>query len=194
MFVTKEPLILASTSPRRKEFFEQAGLEFTICSADIDEKVNDGETPEQYVCRLAGEKAMAVGRKSPESWVVGADTIVVCDGVILGKPENEKHAEEMLLMLSGRGHQVHTSFCVVKMASDTVASRLVTTDVFFDRITLETAKNYIATKEPLDKAGAYGIQGIGGLLVRRICGSYSNVVGLPMTELLGLLRELGIIG
>lgn len=193
MFVTKAPLILASTSPRRKEFFEQAGLEFTVCSADIDETVTAGETPHQYVCRLAVEKAKAVGMKNQASWVVGADTVVVCDNIILGKPENEKHAEEMLLMLSDRGHQVLTSFCVVKMAGDIVVSRLVATDVFFDTISLETAKRYVATKEPLDKAGSYGIQGIGGLLVRRINGSYSNVVGLPMAELLGLLRELDII-
>lgn len=193
MFVTKAPLILASTSPRRKEFFEQAGLEFTVCSADIDETVMAGETPHQYVCRLAVEKAKAVGMKNQASWVVGADTVVVCDNIILGKPENEKHAEEMLLMLSDRGHQVLTSFCVVKMAGDIVVNRLVATDVFFDTISLETAKRYVATKEPLDKAGSYGIQGIGGLLVRRINGSYSNVVGLPMAELLGLLRELDII-
>lgn len=193
MFVTKAPLILASTSPRRKEFFEQAGLEFTVCSADIDETVMAGETPHQYVRRLAVEKAKAVGTKNQASWVVGADTVVVCDNIILGKPENEKHAEEMLLMLSDRGHQVLTSFCVVKMAGDIVVSRLVATDVFFDTISLETAKRYVATKEPLDKAGSYGIQGIGGLLVRRINGSYSNVVGLPMAELLGLLRELDII-
>lgn len=193
MFITKEPLILASNSPRRKEFFQQAGLEFSVCSADVDESIITGEAAEQYVERLARAKAEDVGRRHPDKWVIGADTIVVCDDTILGKPKDDKHAVEMLSLLSGRKHQVFTSFCVVRMDEGAVTSRLVVTDVFFDSLSHETVKNYIATGEPLDKAGAYGIQGIGGMLVRRICGSYTNVVGLPMAELLGVLRDLGVI-
>lgn len=193
MFTTQQPLILASNSPRRKEFFEQAGLKFSVCSANVDESIQRGEAPEQYVRRLACAKAEAVSLQYPVSWVVGADTIVVCDAQILGKPVDEEDAVNILLKLSDRKHLVMTAFCIVNNEAGVTESGLGITEVVFDTISSDTARAYAATGEPLDKAGAYGIQGIGGMLVKKINGSYSNVVGLPMAEVLGLLRQLCIV-
>lgn len=193
MFTTQQPLILASNSPRRKEFFEQAGLKFSVCSANVDESIQRGEAPEQYVRRLACAKAEAVSLQYPVTWVVGADTIVVCDDQILGKPVDEEDAVNILLKLSDRKHLVMTAFCVVNIEAGVTESGLGITEVVFDAISSDTARAYAATGEPLDKAGAYGIQGIGGMLVKKINGSYSNVVGLPMAEVLGLLRRLCIV-
>lgn len=193
MFTTQQSLILASNSPRRKDFFEQAGLKFSVCSADVDESILSGEVPEHYVRRLACAKAEAVSLLYPSSWIVGADTIVVCDDLILGKPIDEEDAVNILLKLSDRKHLVMTAFCAVHHETGVAESGLVVTEVVFDTISLDTARAYAATGEPLDKAGAYGIQGIGGMLVKKINGSYSNVVGLPMAEVLGLLRQLCVV-
>ena len=149
-----------------------------------------GETPREFVLRAARDKAGAVAAGNNEAWVLGADTVVVCDNMILGKPRDAGHAAEILQTLSGRSHLVHTGFCLQNEKEGVAVSRVVTTEVFFSPFSREIAAGYVATGEPLDKAGAYGIQGCGGFLVEKINGSYSNVVGLPLAEVVEeLLRH-----
>ena len=183
-FSTTGKLILASASPRRKALLQDIGLEFEIIEAQVEEKPRAGETPEDFVLRAGRDKAGIVSRENPESWVLGADTVVVHGGRILGKPRNAEEALTVLLSLSGQKHRVHTGFCLENAVKKVSVSRLVTTEVYFSAFSKEIAAAYVATGEPLDKAGSYGIQGGGGLLVERINGSYSNVVGLPLAEVI----------
>ena len=183
-------MILASSSPRRRELLQQIGVRFSVEVANIDESVQDAEQPAAYVARLALEKARAVALSHPQAVVLGSDTTVVCDGHILGKPENDSHAQQILAMLSGRSHQVMTAIAVVKDGQSEV--RTVVTDVTFCVLSEAQIRAYIATGEPADKAGAYGIQGKGAVLVAAIHGSYSNVVGLPLTETAALLQAFGV--
>lgn len=192
-FVTKKPFILASASPRRKKFLEELGIDFTVQVADVDEIPNDSESPKDFVCRLAFEKADSVSQQHYLSWVLGADTVVVLDGEILGKPANEKSARDMLKCLSGRCHEVWTGFCLSNVENAVVETQATKTDVRFSVLTDDIIQAYIATGEPLDKAGSYGIQGKGGFLVEQIHGSYSNVVGLPLTEVLNVLMKHEIV-
>ena len=185
-------LILASQSPRRKELLSQLGVSFETCPADIDETPLASELPEEYVVRMAVEKAQVISNRFPESWILGSDTSVILDGVIMGKPENETDALNMLSSLSGKTHQVLTAVALV--CQQQVKTRLVSTDVVFRDISPELAKAYWETGEPADKAGSYGIQGMGGMLVRSIEGSYSSVVGLPLAETADLLMDIGIEG
>jgi len=184
------PLILASASPRRREILAAAGVAFEIQPADVDERVLAAETPSDCAARLAAEKALAVARRvgpAPPRRVLGADTIVVLDGAILGKPRDAEHALELLLRLAGREHEVMTG--VALAASDTLA---LAHTVVVSRVRMRAADRaelarYVDSGEPLDKAGAYAIQGAGRRFVTALAGSESNVVGLPLEETLALL-------
>ena len=183
---SQPPLVLASASPRRRALLEQLGIQLRVDPAHLDENVRAGEEAERYVVRLAREKADAVQVRHPNATVLGADTSVVVDGVVLGKPGSEDEALSMLRKLSGRTHEVMTAVAVAG-----VGARCVTADVTFTAATDAALRWYVSTGEPLDKAGAYAVQGIGGFLVDRIEGSHSAVVGLPLVETLALLREAG---
>lgn len=185
--------MLASRSPRRKELLEQAGIEFEIISSGIDEENISIKNPVEYVKELSFLKADKVSRVYPDSWILSADTIVVIEDRILGKPESEKHAIEMLGLLSNREHIVFTGFCIMNKKKNAIIKNAVETKVYFKFLSDQEMKWYINTKEPFDKAGGYGIQGVGAFLVRRILGSYSNVVGLPVCEVVEALMELKII-
>ena len=185
-------LVLASASPRRSELLTQLGVEFQVHPADIDESVARDELPGDYVERMAREKAAAVVSlySANEYCVLAADTTVVIDGDVLGKPRDHLDGLAMLARLSGRMHEVITALCLAGNG-DTV-SQQVTTRVLFASLDRETCEAYLSTDEPWDKAGAYGIQGLGGALVARIEGSYSNVVGLPLHETWQMLYQQGV--
>jgi septum formation protein len=185
-------LVLASASPRRQELLRNAGISFTVQPASIDETPFAGETPRECAERLAREKALAVFDSNPQQCVLGADTIVVVDDVILGKPRDGEDAGRMLRLLSGRTHVVITGVCLVgkKMAGGDLPVIIAseTTQVTMSEISDEEIRNYIATGEPMDKAGAYAIQGVASRWIPRIEGDYSNVVGLPVALVYALLR------
>jgi septum formation protein len=187
-------IILASESPRRKYLLEQAGLTFTVVASRFDEGSVEPTAPAETVTILAEAKADEVAARFPNSWVIGADTIVAIDGHILGKPESEQQAAVMLRQLSGRTHQVFTGFCICCRAKNRQYCDTVSTDVVFKELTDEEIRWYIQTREPFDKAGAYAIQGLGTFLVRRINGSYTNVVGLPVCEVIEYLIKEKVIG
>jgi septum formation protein len=182
------PLVLASASPRRRALLEQLGIPLRIDPAHLDENVREGEPAEQYVLRLARQKADAVHVRHPSDTVLAADTSVVFEGRILGKPRTAEEAVEMLRGLSGRTHQVMTAVAVAG-----AGARCVIASVTFAAASEAALRWYVSTGEPMDKAGAYAVQGIGGFLVERIEGSYSAVVGLPLVETLALLRDAGYI-
>lgn len=173
-------IVLASGSPRRSEILKNAGYEFTVRVADADETLPEGITPENAVMYLAELKGVAVDRKSDEV-VISADTVVACDGKILGKPADIEEAKSMLKLLSGRTHSVFTGVCIKSEDKKTVFYEK--TDVTFYELSDSEINEYVVTKEPMDKAGAYGIQGKGAVLVEKINGDYLNVVGLPMARL-----------
>lgn len=179
-------VILASQSPRRKELMGLFGIPFTIRVADIDETMDPDKPPFEEVSRVSRLKARAIPRKEDDI-VIAADTIVVCDGQVLGKPANEAEAYRMLSLLSGRKHQVMTGVTVLQ--GDKIISHTEVTDVHFRPLTDNEILAYIATGEPMDKAGSYGIQQKGGLFVERINGDYFNVVGLPVCRLGQILEE-----
>jgi septum formation protein len=188
-----EPLVLASASPRRREMLERIGLPIEVHPADVDESTHDGEAPEAYVARIARAKAIAVARK--DRWVLAADTTVTLDGTILGKAETPEEAAKMLRWLAGRTHQVLTAFVLIGERDDKTVVRegLVSTDVTFIHLEDLDAMlaDYVASGEWRGKAGAYAIQGIGAALVREVRGSVTNVVGLPLAEVVAVLREVG---
>jgi len=183
-------LVLASGSPRRRDLLEGAGVPFSVHPGDIDEKRATGEDAEEYTLRVARMKAAAVaGRLAPGTWVLAADTTVVLDGTVLGKPKNEADAAKMLRLLSGRRHRVLTAVVLAQAGGDEPFELVCETGVWFRPLDAATIHEYLATGEPLDKAGAYGIQGHGAMLVSSIEGSYTNVVGLPLAETIQLLAE-----
>ena len=185
-------LILASASPRRRELLEQLGVDYLCDPAAIDESAVAGEKPEDYVRRMAREKAAAVAARHPSSrWVLAADTTVVLGDDVLGKPRDHFDGLGMLARLSGRGHSVLTAICL--HGAGEAQGELVETRVEFVPLSREVCEAYLATDEPWDKAGCYAIQGLGGAFVRSIQGSYSNVVGLPLSETWQLLKTAGII-
>lgn len=192
-FKTKETLILASGSPRRREMLKSIGLTFDVHPSTLEEpEPESGELPTDYAMRMAELKTQDVASDFPNATVLGADTIVVLNDHIMGKPEDESEALAMLIALSGNTHQVITAFCMVHPDGKTL-TRAVSTDVDM-RVSGEAElRSYIATGEPEDKAGAYAIQGIGTFLVSAIRGSYTNVVGLPLARVLEVLLEKGII-
>ena len=184
--VEQASLVLASGSPRRRELLATLGLSFRVDAADIDETEFVGEDPTSYVVRLARAKAEHVAaRHEHGTIVIGADTTVELDGFILGKPTDPVHAGSMLAALSGRTHRVHTGMAVVLAGTpaDTWVN-LSTTEVTFRALDDAAIERYLATGEPMDKAGSYAIQGIGGALVARVSGNVQNVVGLPLADLL----------
>ncbi len=187
-------LILASKSPRRRYLLNQAGLLFSVIPSSIDECAVPLSSPETYVRVLAEAKANDVSKKYPQSWIIGADTIVLIDSTILGKPSSRAEARTMLKRLSGNTHQVLTGYCICCRAKERCFSETVKTKVLFKNLTDEEIEWYIHTKEPFDKAGAYAIQGLGTFLVKSINGSYTNVVGLPVCEVIEFLIKEGVIG
>ena len=180
-------LILASQSPRRKELMAQMGLSFTVRAADIDETMDPTLPPDREVARVSLAKARAVERKDDDI-VIAADTIVVLGNRVLGKPADVAQAEEMLTALSGRAHQVMTGVTVLRGNRAITATEI--TDIHFRPLSTQEIRRYIATGEPMDKAGSYGIQGGAALFVEKMQGDYYNVVGLPVCRLFGMLREL----
>ncbi len=180
-------IILASTSPRRRYLLEQAGLKFTVVASRFEETTATPEEPETYVRQMAEGKAGEVAQRYPEYWVIGADTIVLIDNTILGKPQSQDQAKSMLARLSGRTHRVFTGFCICCRTANRYYCETVWTDVRFKKLSGPEIDWYVASGEPLDKAGAYGIQGLGTFLVKSINGSYTNVVGLPVCEVLEFL-------
>jgi septum formation protein len=186
-------LILASKSPRRSDLLKQAGLTFAIIPSDFDERSVTMSDPESYVRTLAKSKAADISKKHPDSWVLGADTIVLIDDRILGKPGSKDEARSMLKQLSGKTHQVITGYCLCCQTKNDIIAETVKTDVRFKTLSDTEIEWYIQTGEPFDKAGAYAIQGIGTFLVKSIKGSYTNVVGLPVCEVIESLNNRGIM-
>jgi len=186
-------LILASQSPRRRYLLEQAGLTFVIVPSAVDEAAVPVCAPEVYARRLAEAKTADIAEKHPDCWVIGADTIVVIDGDILGKPDSMAAARRMLQQLSGQTHAVITGFAIYCEAAGHHYAETTTTAVTFKTLSAEEIEWYVQTNEPFDKAGAYAIQGIGTFLVRSIHGSYTNVVGLPVCEVIEHLIGQGVV-
>ena len=190
-------LVLASASPRRSQLLSAAGIPFETIPANIPEEREPGEPPREFALRLAREKALAVGLQRPRDdarWVLGADTIVVLGERILGKPRDPKHAESMLADLMERRHEVITAVALAAAGEPGVRDVAVTSRVHFRAATREEIRAYVATGEPLDKAGAYGLQGEGRRFVSRVEGSETNVIGLPMEATLELLQRVAGIG
>lgn len=182
-------LVLASASPRRRELLARAGFQFEVRPASLDEAPLAGEPPEEYAGRVARDKALNVGAQvEPGNLVLGADTIVVAGDEILGKPEDAADAVRMLRILSGNSHRVITGVCLVSAPVEVKALTHETTIVTFRSLDEEEIENYVASGEPLDKAGAYGIQGLASKFVARVEGCYFNVVGLPVARVDGLLK------
>lgn len=190
--LTSRKLILASSSPRRQELLCKEGIEFEVCPANIPEEQRPGEPPVDYAVRLAQEKALKIAAKFPDAFVLGADTIVVVDGEILGKPASPQDAARMLAMLSGRTHQVITAVSLVAPGKR-IDTRSLTTAVHFRALTSQEIEQYVAGGEPMDKAGAYAIQGGAAPWVTRLEGDYSNVVGLPLPLVKEMLRDSGFL-
>lgn len=191
--MNSKPIVLASASPRRSELLESAGIAFVVAPADIDETPLPGEDPVDHVLRLAEGKARAAAFRTEGRFFVGADTIVLCDGEIMGKPKDAADADRMLKKLSGVPHEVVTGYAVFDRERDAALSQAVRTKVFFKSLRQEEIDAYIATGCPFDKAGAYAIQGGAAHMVQKIDGSYSNVVGLPLCEVVETLRTMGAL-
>jgi septum formation protein len=186
----RPPLVLASVSPRRRQLLEQIGLTFEIVPAHVDETVLIAEAPGPHVERLALDKARAVAARRPDAVVIAGDTVVVLDGQILTKPLDSADAVDMLLRLQGRTHRVETGVAVVTPHGREVAT-VVGADVHFRAFDRGFAEAYVATGEPMDKAGAYGIQGYGAVLVDGVDGDYFAVVGFPVARVVELLEQVG---
>jgi len=186
-------LILASSSPRRQELLSLLDISLRIVPSDVEESFLKGELPEEYVRRLAITKAQQVAEKFPEFWVLAADTIVVIEGEVLGKPKDAEEAESMLEKLSGQEHQVITGYCLLHIHLGQKRERIVSSLVKFKRLSAEEIRWYINTGEPFDKAGGYAVQGKAAFMIKEIKGSYTNVVGLPLCEVIEDLQELGVI-
>ena len=185
-------LILASTSPRRRDLLMQVGLNFEVVPSSVEEEHQDGLSPLEVARTLAREKASDVASRLSSGIVIGADTIVVLEGEILGKPKDPEDAFQILRKLSGRSHDVITALALIDIDSGKMITGEEITRVFFKEMIDQEISAYISTGEPMDKAGAYGIQGRGILFVRRIEGCYTNVVGLPMMKLTEMLSEMGV--
>lgn len=186
-------LILASASPRRSELLKIMGLDFDVIPGNIDETFRPEETPREHVLRLSEEKALSVALRHPDAWILGADTIVVVTGEILGKPRSPEEAAKMLGKLSDRAHEVFTGFCIIRQDRGVRIREVVGSAVCFRRIAPDEMAWYTATEEPYDKAGAYAVQGMGGCFIREIRGSCTNIVGLPLCEVVDALRRVAAI-
>jgi septum formation protein len=195
MFQVKDgdSIILASESTRRVDILRSLGISFSIIPPDIDERRNKDESPRDFVLRISHEKARKVGDHFPDKWVIGADTIVINKGKVMGKPKDEADAFNMLKSLRGKWHKVMTGYCVLNASKDIMYRDAVETRVFVRDLSDEEIVRYINTSEPLGKAGSYAVQGKGGYMVKEIKGSYSNVVGLPICEVAEVLLSLGVL-
>lgn len=180
-------IILASASPRRKALLERKGIEFDTCPCPIPEKKIEGELPKEMCMRLAGEKAVYASNKFPSSFVIGADTIVCLDNEVFGKPKDRENAHKMLSDLSGKMHDVITGVCIIIPGKGRI-NFTETTHVYFKNLSSAEIEDYINTKEPYDKAGAYAIQGEANKFIERIEGDYDNVVGLPVERVASYLE------
>jgi len=184
--------VLASSSPRRRDMLERMGLVFDIFPAVVDETPLPGGEPAEEAVRIAREKAAwSAGRVEPGRWVLAADTIVVVDGEVLLKPRDAEDAARMLRKISGRRHRVITGWCLIKAPDEVAYSRYSESEVNIRPLDEATIRGYVNTGEPMDKAGSYAVQGIGAFMVREINGSYTNVVGLPLCEVIEALEEVG---
>ncbi len=188
----ENPLVLASSSPRRKRLLRELGLPFRFLPSDIHEKAT-GKNPADIARILAQRKAMYACSRSPENWILGADTIVVLQETILGKPLDQEEAKSMLGMLGGREHEVITGFSIIDPSGSIAHTGHASTMVTIKQLSEREIMAYIATKEPFDKAGGYAIQGIGAFMVKGITGSYTNVVGLPVHALIEAFLAVGAL-
>ncbi len=186
-----KPLVLASKSPRRQELLAGLGLEFEVYPSRLAEPPAQGQQPEDYVSLLAGLKARSVASLFPHAGIIAADTVVVCEGKILGKPRDKNEARAMLQRLSGRTHKVFTGYTILYQKQ--LCTRSVGTEVLFKKLKAVEIEAYLATGEPMDKAGAYAIQGIASYMIREVRGSVTNVIGLPLSELVEDLLRLGLV-
>ncbi|MDP2853114.1 MAG: Maf family protein [Smithellaceae bacterium] len=187
------PFILASASPRRKELLRSVGLKLKIIPAHVDETHINGESPQTHVRRLSSDKATVIADQHPKALVLGADTIVVIDGLILGKPRNKSQARAMLERLSNRQHTVFTGFTIVSAGSGISKTKVVRSAVQFKKISPEEVDWYVNCDEPYDKAGGYAAQGMGAYFIKAIRGSYTNVIGLPLCEVLEELKRIDAV-
>jgi septum formation protein len=187
-------LILASASPRRIELLRLAGIDFGVMPSGIDEAFRRGEIPREHVLRLSGEKALAVARTQADCWVLGADTIVLIGGDLLGKPGSVAEAKEMLGKLSGREHEVVTGFSIAGQGRGILIREAVESQVRFREITDDEMDWYAGSQEPYDKAGGYAVQGMAAVFIREIRGSYTNVMGLPLCEVIDALKRVSALG
>lgn len=194
MVIRSGRFILASASPRRIELLSLLGLCFEIMPSNVDEKFMTGEEPRDHVLRLSEEKAQKAAALHPEAWVMGADTIVIINGDVLGKPRTPDEAKEMLGKLSGQVHMVFTGFTVVRKSADILVRDAVSSSVRFREIAEDEMAWYIKSQEPYDKAGGYAVQGMGAFFIKEIHGSYTNVMGLPLCEVVDVLKKIGAIG
>lgn len=187
----KRHIVLASSSPRRKELMALSGIPFEVFTADIDEAC-EGAVQER-VMQIAQRKALAAATKFPNEFILAADTLVFMSGKVLGKPTDELQARQMLQMLSGQSHKVYTGVCIINGISSLIDTRYDETTVIFSGLDDKDIDGYIASGEPMDKAGAYAVQGMGGMFVESLSGSYSNVIGLPMALVRRMLIENGFM-
>jgi septum formation protein len=187
-----KPIILASASPRRKDLLTQIGINFEIDPSNYEEEKHLNLEPHKLAKYLSLQKAKDVATRHKKSIIIAADTFVVFEGKIIGKPSSEEEARERLNKMNGRCHSVITGFTIIDTEINKIISKSVDTKVYFKNITSEEIDSYVASKEPMDKAGAYAIQGLGGILVDKIEGDYYNVVGLPLAVLVEELKNFGI--
>jgi len=186
-------IVLASESTRRVDILRTLGISFSIMPPGIDEHRKPYESPKDYVLRIAYEKARKVGDLFPDKWIIGADTVVVHKGKVLGKPKADEDAVAMLKRLRANWHKVFTGYCILNASKQIVYQDVAETKVFIKDLTDDEIAKYVGTSEPFDKAGSYAVQGRGGYMVKEIKGSYSNVVGLPICEITESLLSLGIL-
>ncbi|MBA4397994.1 MAG: septum formation inhibitor Maf [Syntrophus sp. (in: bacteria)] len=187
------PFILASASPRRIELLRLLGLDFAVMPSGADESFRPSESPPAHTLRLSVDKAHLIAAAHPGSWVLGADTIVVIDGTVLGKPADPEEARQMLKKLSARSHTVFTGFTLVRRTARIAVSGVVESTVLFRDIADDERSWYVNFPEPYDKAGAYAVQGMGAFFIKEIRGSYTNVMGLPLCEVVDVLKKVGAI-
>jgi septum formation protein len=185
-------IVLASASPRRKELLQKIGLKFEVDASNCAEEIDLALKPDEIMCRISIEKARAIASRHKDAVIIAADTIGVIGKKMLGKPHTAGEARKMLAQISGKSHDVITGFTVLDTATDKIISATVNTKVYIKKLTQQEIDAYVQTGEPLDKAGAYGIQGLGAVIVEKIEGDYYNVVGLPLSALAEVLQEFGI--
>jgi len=187
-----QKIVLASASPRRKELLEKTGLRFDVDPVETDENMESGKNPHEIVRKISLQKALSVSGRHKDTVIIAADTIGFLNGQIIGKPHNSDEAKKILQLLSGKSHTVITGFTIIDSANNKTVSRSVETKVFIKKLSQQEIDAYLSTGEPLDKAGAYGIQGLGSVIVEKIEGDYYNVVGLPLNALSEALKAFGI--